>query len=255
MDVVVRKVLLTTLVSLVASTATAGGIPPEVADLIDGAEMLADSQDFVGSFVFTLTTVIQKPNGKARHEMEMVVETTRHGDGSVDHLLIRMVKDGKDVTAANRGKVDELMTDETESKDNADEGDEDFVDPFGETADRYKFSSLRREGDSVLVDFEPQPNHRKDDGMAAGTVAWQFETLDPLWMEIEAVEPPKHTTEFAMRMEFERLGELVHVQRLFTTGLANIILIKRQFEMDIRITDVRPDDNESLTSSMEMSIE
>ena len=255
MDVVMRKVLLTTLVSLVASMATAGGIPPDVADLIDGAELLTDSQDFVGSFVFTLTTVIQKPNGKARHAMEMVVETTRHGDGSVDHLLIRMVKDGKDVTAANRGKVDKLMAEETESEDNADEGDEDFVDPFGETADRYQFSSLRREGDSVLVDFEPQPNHRKGDGMAAGTVAWHFETLDPLWMEIEAVEPPKPTTEFAMRIEFERLGELVHVQRLFTTGLANIILIKRQFEMDIQVTDVRPGGDQSSESSMEKFIE
>ncbi len=252
-----RKEALTTLLLLVASMAAASGLPPEVAERIDAAEMLTDSQDFVGSFVFTVTSVVQKPNGKARQAMEMVVETTRHGDGSEDHRLIRMLEDGKDITAEKRGEMNKLMGEEKEtgSRDNADEEIEAFVSPFGKTADRYQFSPTRREGDAVLVDFEPRPDHRKDDGMATGTVAWQFETLDPLWMAVKIVQPSGPMSELDIRMEFERLGELVHVQRLFTAGLAKVLLIKREFAMDIRISDVRPGGDQSSTSSMETSIE
>jgi len=253
----IRRSTLFTFLVLIAATIQAEGIPPEIANRIDDAVMLTDSDSFLGSYNFTLTTMVQKPNGKARHDVEMVVETTRHDDGSVDNRLVRMIKDGKDVTAAKRDEVNKLMGEDekTGSKDDTEADDEDFVDPFGETASRYRFGPPRREDDAILMDFEPQPENREDDGMTVGTVAWNDETLDPLWMEMKALKAPGPLKELDMRMEFFHLGDTIFIDRVFTKGVVKILLITRQFETDMQISDIRPGVDQSSEPSMEMTIE
>lgn len=74
-------VLITSVICFAAGAASAG-IPPEVAERLDAAVMLDESEDFVGSFTLTSETVVEKLNGKRRHEETMVISTTRSQDGT-----------------------------------------------------------------------------------------------------------------------------------------------------------------------------
>ena len=72
-----RPIILCLLISsflLIASIAAAGGaVPTEVAERFDAAGMLSESDDFAGTYTVTTETVIQKPNGKGRHEETMEI--------------------------------------------------------------------------------------------------------------------------------------------------------------------------------------
>jgi len=234
-----RSAVFVSLFVWIASAVFAGGIPPEVAEKIDGAEMLSDAEAFVGSFTMTTTTVVQKPNGKARKDIEVVMRSTRHADGTVEHRLERMIEDGDDVTEERRDKTEKSFAKNGNGADDDSENDdEDFVDPYGETADRFVFGTVKRDGLIATVTFEPRPEHQKSKGMTTGAAAWDSQTLDPLWIKFKAVNAPGPLKELDLELEFARLGDTVFIERVFTTGLAKIVLIKRQFESDIRISNI-----------------
>ena len=94
-----------------------------------------------------------------------------------------------------------------------------------------------------------------DEGMTVGTVAWNDETIDPLWMEMEALKAPAPLKELEMIMEFSHLGDTIFIDRVFTKGVVKIQLITRQFESDMQISNIRPGVDQSSEPSMEMSIE
>ena len=43
-----------------------------------------------------------------------------------------------------------------------------------------------------------------------------------------------------MRMEFDRIDGEVFMSRLVTDGLAKILLLTREFHMDVRFNDISP---------------
>jgi hypothetical protein len=49
----------------------------------------------------TLSSVVQKPNGKAREESLIEAEIVNHGDGASRRRLLRFIEDGSDVTEKN----------------------------------------------------------------------------------------------------------------------------------------------------------
>ena len=52
--------------------------------------------------------------------------------------------------------------------------------------------------------------------------------------------------EFNIRMEFSRKDGTIFMNRLFTTGTAKVLLFTREFEADVRISEVEtevPDSN------------
>jgi hypothetical protein len=88
--------------------------------------------------------------------------------------------------------------------------------------------------------FEPAPGHEADKNIARGTIAWDAESLEPRWMEMEALHPPRPLKELRMRLEFDRIEGEVFTSRLVTDGLAKILLLTREFHMDLRFDDIRP---------------
>jgi hypothetical protein len=88
--------------------------------------------------------------------------------------------------------------------------------------------------------FEPAPGHEADKNIARGTIAWDAESLEPRWMEMEALHPPRPLKELRMRLEFDRIEGEVFTSRLVTDGLAKILLLTREFHMDLRFVDIRP---------------
>ena len=223
---------------LVASIAAAGGaVPTEVAERFDAAGMLSESDDFAGTYTVTTETVIQKPNGKGRHEETMEIAVSRSTDGTNHRRLVRLIEDGKDVTEKRRKKVEKDLTGYDDQTDEEDE-DEDLVDPFGETAGKYTFGNLKNKGDAVLLSFEPKAEHREEKGMAEGTISWNKDSLDPLWIQMKAVTAPSPLKELDLRMEFARQGDAIYMTHLSTSGVAKVLLFTREFDVNVRISEV-----------------
>ncbi len=225
---------------LIAFGAIAGDtIPTEVADRLTDAGMLHENEDFVGSFTLTVETVIQKTNGKSRKEETKEIKISRSQDGTINRSLLRQIENGKDVTEKRREKVEKELAKNGNQRDKEDEGeDEDLVNPFGETAEKYSFGEIKNEGDAALLSFEPKDEYREEEGMAQGTISWHRESLDPLWIDMTALSAPSPLQKLEMRMEFTREGDAIYMNRMVSKGVAKVLLFTRQFEADIRISEV-----------------
>jgi hypothetical protein len=222
-----------------AAITSGTGLPSEVADRLESRVSLADADDFVGSYRMTLSSVVQKPNGKAREESLIEAEIVNHGDGASRRRLLRFIEDGSDVTEKKRAKFEREEWGAEKGEGDEDD-DTDLASPFGGTAGHYRFGAPETRGSTVVMTFEPAPGHEADKNIARGTIAWDAESLEPRWMEMEALHPPRPLKELRMRLEFDRIEGEVFTSRLVTDGLAKILLLTREFHMDLRFVDIRP---------------
>ena len=234
-----------------AAVATGTGLPSEVADRLESMVSLADTDDFVGSYRMILSSVVQKPNGKARKETLIEAEVVNHVDGDSRRRLLKFIEDGSDVTEKKRAKF-ESEDGGRQNDDGEEDGEEDddtnLADPFGDTADHYRFGAPETRGSTVVMTFEPAPGHEADEDIARGMIAWDGESLEPRWLEMEAVYPPKPLKELRVRLEFDRIDGEVFMSRLVTDGLAKILLLTREFHMDLHFDDIRPASKNGVSS-------
>ncbi len=231
-----------------AAVTTGTGLPSEVADRLESMVSLADTDDFVGSYRMILSTVVQKPNGKARKESLIEAEIVNHGDGASRRRLLMFIEDGSDVTEKKRAKFE--REDGGRQNDDGDEDDDtDLASPFGDTAGHYRFGASETRGSTVVMMFEPAPGHENDEDIARGMIAWDGESLELRWLEMEARHPPKPLKELRMRLEFDRIDGEVFMSRLVTDGLAKILLLTREFHMDLRFNDIRPAAKDGISSN------
>jgi hypothetical protein len=214
------------------AVATGSGLPSEVADRLENVIAFDEAEDFVGSYRITLSTLVQKPNGKSREESLLEADVIKNGEGETRRLR-KYIEDGTDVTEKKREKF------EAGNGGGEDDDDDDLADPFGNEADRYSFGSVEPRGSMRVIAFEPAPGHEDDDDIARGTIAWDAGSLEPRWLEMEAVHPPKPLKELRMRMEFQQIEDALFLSRLVTDGLAKILLFKREFHMEIRFDNIR----------------
>jgi len=222
-----------------AAVTTGTGLPSEVAGRLESMVSLAETDDFVGSYHMNLSSVVQKPNGKARKESLIEAEIVNDGDGASRRRLLKFIEDGSNVTEEKRAKFE--GEDGDRQNDDGDEDDDtDLASPFGDTADHYRFGAPETRGSMVVMPFEPAPGHEDDEDIARGMIAWDGESLEPQWLEMEALHPPKPLKELRMRLEFDRIDGEVFMSRLVTDGLAKILLLTREFHMDLRFDDIRP---------------
>jgi len=221
-------------IALLSSVAvTAGsGLPPEVAERLENAVSFDEGDDFVGSYRITISSLVQKPNGKGREESLVEADVVKNSDRTTQRRLLRYIEDGTDVTEKERTKF------ESEDGDREDDDDDDLADPFGDAADRYSFGRVESRGSMRFITFEPAPGHEDDDDISHGAIAWDGESYTPRWLEMEAIHPPKPLKELRMRMEFEEAGGDLYLSKLVTDGLAKILLLKRQFHMEIRFEEI-----------------
>ena len=230
-----------------AAVATGTGLPSEVADRLESMVSLADTDDFVGSYRMILSSVVQKPNGKARKETLIEAEVVNHVDGDSRRRLLKFIEDGSDVTEKKRAKF-EGEEGGNQKGDGDEDEDTDLANPFGDTADHYRFSAPETRGSTVVITFEPAPGHEDDEDIARGLIAWDGESLEPRWLEMEALHPPKPLKELRVRLEFDRIDGEVFMSRLVTDGLAKVLLLTREFHMDLRFDDIRPASKNGVSS-------
>jgi len=231
-----RRISYAIAIALLSSVAvaTASGLPLEVAGRLEKVIDFEEAEDFVGSYRMTISTVIQKPNGKSREESLIEAEVTTDGVGETQRRLIKFIEGGTDVTEKKRKKF------EAEDWDPEDDEGDDLADPFGDSADRYLFGGVETRGSTKVLAFEPAPGYEDDDDMARGAMAWDAESLEPRWLEMEAIDPPMPLKELRLRMDFQQIEDALFLSRLVTDGLAKILLLKREFHMEIRFDDIRP---------------
>jgi hypothetical protein len=231
-----RRISCTLVIAFLSSVAVASGagLPPEVVDQLEKVIAFETGDGFVGSYHLTISTTIQKPNGRSREEELIEAEIVLDENGTEKRRLIKYLENGKDVTKRRRKKF------EGKGWDDDGEGDEDFADPFGPAADRYSFGPVQTRGSTRVVSFEPAPGHEEDEDLSQGSIAWDAETFEPLWMEMEATQPPKPLKKLYLRTEFQRIGETLYLTHMETDGLASLLLLKREFHMELTFDDIRP---------------
>lgn len=245
-------------VASVVGHAPAAGPPPETAARLGDALRALDA-NFVGAYTLTSRTVVEKPNGTDRKESLRVVSVTRRAGGTVQKRIVKALENGKDVTAeeqAEAAKEEQAEaaknTPATSSKTpgNGTEGDGGGKKkhelraalklPTSGDAKLYRFGPPTDQDGFVLVAFEPLPEHRKEDGMAQGRLAWRRDTLDPAWLEAELISTPTGVSEFFMRFEFLRQGDALYPAVTVIKGRGGILWIKRRFDNRTEITDFAP---------------
>ena len=218
-----------------AWVAAGSGLPSEVAGRLENAISFDESNDFAGTYRITISSVVQKPNGKSREESLIEAKVIHRGDGTTQRSLLKYVEDGTDVTEKKRAKFE---SEDGGRRKNGDDDDTDLADPFGDAATRYRFGAIDSRGSTKVITFEPAPGHEDDDDISRGEIAWDQNSLEPLWLEMEAIHPPKPLKELRLRMEFVEIDDELFMSHLVTDGLAKILLLKREFHMEMRFDDI-----------------
>jgi len=229
------------------AVAAAPVLPAETSARAERALGVLD-RGFVGSYTVTVSSAVEKPGGKDRQESLRVVALSRGADGATENRIVRAIDNGKDVTEAERAKAataapgpSRTPTPAPGKAGAAKERESGYLRlPFGEDAKLYRVFGLVEEGGLAVAGYEPLPEHRKDDGVAKGRVAWRRDTLDPVWLEAELLSLPTGASRLAMRFEFAREGDVLYPKVVTTSGAGGILWIKRNFEARMEISDLRP---------------
>lgn len=213
-------------------------IPDRVAERLDQVVTPSETDEFQGRYIMSITTVVQKPNGKSREEVVFDAEVENAADGNQTRHLLRYIENGEDVTEKQRGDFE--GEERSNRKKDDEDDDSDLANPFGETADLYQFGEPETVGSEIVVTFAPAPGHEDDHDVATGRLAWDPIRLEPRWMEMTAVHAPKPLKKLAIRLEFTLQGDDLFVSRMVTDGLAKVLMMQREFHMDLRFEDIRP---------------
>ncbi len=232
-----RCIAVLVMVSISALT-TGAGLPEKVAELLDQIITPSEPDEFQGSFTMSISTVVQKPNGKSREEVVFDAEVENAADGNQTRRLLRYIENGEDVTEEQRKDFE--GDDRSKKRKDDDDDDSDLANPFGDTADLYQFGEPETVDSEIIVTFEPARGHEDDHDVATGRLAWDPITQEPKWMEMTAVHAPKPLKILAIRLEFRPQGDDIFVSRMVTDGLAKVLMIQREFHMDLRYEDIQP---------------
>ncbi len=189
--------------------------------------------------------VIEKTNGKGRHETEAVIEALRREDGTVVRRAVRLLRDGKDRTEKLQRILDEKNEKAGKTARDGDGGEPEaeFVPPDAAHREAYRFEPLPPgPGGEARCRIAPASGHEKDPGILDGTIVWDATSLEPLWLEGDVLNPPKPLKALHVRVEYRRVGPVLSVGHIVTQGLAKVLFLRRWFEAEIRFEDVRPED-------------
>ncbi len=227
---------------LAAPVALAVTPPAETLVRLDRALQLLESDDFAGSYTLTTRSVVAKPGGKDPETTEMVM-TVRHRPGEPDEQrLVRATRNGEDVTDEARTSLDRAEEKRREASDGDDEGEVSvgLALPEAETFGRYRFVPSPPSGGTLVAAFSPDDEEADD--AVSGRLAWDPASLDPVWIELEPSSMPKHVKRLSTRIELDGTGEGLWPRRTVMEGLGGFLLIKREFRVEVEVTDVTAED-------------
>ncbi len=221
---------------LMISSMVEAALPLEVAERFSAAQDSLEKDQFRGAYTVEISSVVAKPDGSAKNATDLEMSVEVDAEGQELRRLIRFIIDGEDQTEKHR---EDLESEQDEGNGDG-EGDDDFVVPFGDDADHFSFAQARVVGGHIEMTFEPALGHEHDGNLTRGTLAWDEATLDPLWIEMDVLKPPKPLRELRVRMDFERVGDGVYMNRMVTDGRVKVLLMKRNFHMEMTVSDLIP---------------
>jgi hypothetical protein len=227
-----------------AASSFAQAPPPRVLQAIEQAGRFNDT--FIGAYRLTINAVVSKTNGTVTDEDRVEMSMSRGADGVRQETIVRVTKNGKDATAEARAEQEKAKAkgggkaDKQEKKGSDGGFSVGLTIPEGKTSDHFLYQQLPREQDACRIGYAPAAAHQKDDGISKGEIAWQCESLEPLWVIAEPVEMPSHVSEMKARIEVSRLGDTAYISRLTTDGVGGFLLIKRKFHMVMETSELQP---------------
>jgi hypothetical protein len=231
---------------------SAAGPPAVTTDRLAATIDTFVPKEFRGSFTMRSSSVVSKPSGKGREERTEVQRVTVGPDGKHELAIISATENGKDVTEQRRQEAEEQRRKGAapESGDGKGEagrepaeksgGDSGVRLPAGKALAIYAFSAPVEAEGLLVASFEPRPQHRKEEEVLKGKLAWSQDTLDPAWIEFSFADPPTGLAEMTMRFELARVGDSLYVRRMVTDGLGGLLFIKRRFHAEMEVTEMQP---------------
>lgn len=220
---------------LILISGVAWAEPPSiVAERFHSAQEVLESDQFVGSYTVQLNSVVEKADGSANVTTAMVMAIEVQPGGEKSRHLESLIVNGEDRTEKNREKMEAGADDDGAD----DEEDEDFLMPFGADAGRFEFGPANAVDGRIEMTFAPAKGHEKDKGISRGLMAWDAGTQDPLWLELDVVRAPKPMKALKVKMEFVRLDEVIFMNRMVTDGRVKVLLMKRNFHMEMTFSDL-----------------
>lgn len=223
-----------------AALASGGFAPPvETLDRIASGWRSLESDGFVGSYTVSSEVEIATMKGTVKHSELVVERVSRSDDGVAERHVISARRDGVDATAEVRAERSTTEASGGESG-GEDEGSKSLSvtvrPPSSDDLAAYRFSEPRPCDGGLVSAFEPAGAETKTGG--SGHLAWDPESLDPLWIELSPAENPKHVKSMTLRLEFERAGDHLYACRTHTQAVGGFLFFKRRFTADITVTDV-----------------
>ena len=229
---------LATSAALFTPTGAAADPPDETLERLEQAlENLADPTQVRA---YTLTTVARhaRPNGKDAHDEMVVARITVTGEGTTESEILEQVHDGEVVSAEEREEAEKDR--HHKHKDEGEKGFSlEFKGPFGEDRQYYVFGETAEAGGLRTATIEPAPD-AKAEGLAIGKMAWDPDSLDPVWIEFTLMKNPRFVQSLSNRIEVGRFSGVLVMKRLVTDGQGGIPGMKRVFHMEVTTSDVQP---------------
>ncbi|MEW6336861.1 MAG: hypothetical protein ACOY3Y_01105 [Acidobacteriota bacterium] len=226
---------------LIGAAGASAQAPPRVTGVrVAEAFKVLEEREGPLSYTLAVRSVVSKTDGSDRKESESLEALTRDAKGATTVKVLKATREGRDVTAeAQRDRDERLAAEASARHDGGDEISVGLVLPTGEDAGRFEFGPATRVGSLLTTSFRPTPAHRGDENIAEGTLAWDPTTHDPAWLEAVPVDLPRGASELKIRFEFARAGGLLYPARTVTDGVGGILWIKRRFQAEIAISDLR----------------
>lgn len=230
--------VLGTLLALAVAGPAAADPPDETLERLERAlQSLADPGQVQA---YTLTTVARhaKPNGKDAHDEKVVARVTVTGEEQTESEVLELLHDGEPVGEEEQDKARKDR--EKKREEHGEEGFAlEFKAPVGKDRQYYTFGEASESGGLLVATIEPAAGASVE-GLSRGRIAWDPQTLDPVWIEFTPVEYPQFVQSLSNRLELGRLSGVLVMKRLVTDGQGGIPGMKRVFHMEVTTSDVQP---------------
>lgn len=234
------------LLPLLAPAQALADPPSETLERLDKALKFLSKEGPARSATVVFDTEISKPDGTKSEQQSRTVTVSVSDEGEIEHTTLKVVQDGVDVTddeeaQASFGKPSEEEAEEIEST-----GDEEgsfsvsLTLPIGDDRSDYTFGETREDGAVLVADFRPvEGKSRKErTKLSIGRLAWDPETLDPVWLVFVPDRNPRFIQSLKSRMEFTRTGEWLYPERTVIDGVGGVLLYKRRMKLEMTVSDV-----------------
>ncbi len=221
--------------------------PAETLERLEKALQFLAKEGPARSATVVFDTTISRPDGtKSEHQVRTVTVTVSD-DGEIDHTTLSVLQDGVDVTEdedaqASFGKPSEEEAEEIETA----EGEEGSFSvsltlPIGEDRGDYRFGETREDDGVLVADFQPVDGKKRKERtkLSVGRIAWDPETLDPVWLIFVPDRNPQFIQSMQSRMDFTRTGQWLYPDRTLIDGVGGFLLYKRRMKLEMTVSDVK----------------